>query len=94
MMPPMCQMCRKSSRSNPDEKFKLIYFKLSEEQKEQKVRMKENRMVGHPPGAHWFCLEHAALMKPLKHLEYKDAKAELRKPKGVWERIKIRLGLT
>ncbi|NNE57753.1 MAG: hypothetical protein HKN36_06560 [Hellea sp.] len=88
MMPPSCDLCRKDHHSDPDEKFRLIYFKLTPEQAAKKQRMKDRRMVGHPPGAHWFCAEHFALMEPLQNLEYKQARAELRKPKGVFARIK------
>jgi|GEM_PF-434501 len=86
MMPPECQICGKSIRNAPDEDFKLLYFKRSPEQEETRKRMQESRMVGHPPGAHWFCETHAAQAEELTHLEFKDARFRMRGG-GLWNRL-------
>lgn len=87
-MPPRCSLCGKTSRSSPDEKFRLLYFALTPEQAERKSHMKKNRMIGHPLGAHWFCETDRARAKPLIHLTWAQAKAELAKqtsPETVWD---------
>ena len=74
MMPPRCVLCGKSRRKNPDEKFRLVYFKLTTEQQARKDRMQESRKTGHPPGTHWFCEQHIKRAKALRSLTWGEAK--------------------
>lgn len=57
MRPPRCVICSKVSRSNSDG-FKLVRFKLTEEQEVFNLEMKESNKVGHPRGTDWFCADH------------------------------------
>lgn len=74
MKPPHCSLCDKNLRRNPDEDFSLVRFKLTAEQQARKEKMKEKRMVGHPPGAHWFCEQHAMKAKALRSMTWGEAK--------------------
>ena len=64
MRPPICAVCRK--RFAPSEGGK-IYFKVSEDDKVYKEKLKEPGFTGHPPNLEWFCGKHLAKAK-----EYSD----------------------
>lgn len=74
MMPPRCVLCGKDGRKNPDENFRLVYFRLTAEQQASKDRMKAMGKVGHPPGAHWFCEQHLKRAKALRSRTWSEAK--------------------
>ena len=78
-MPPYCALCRKNHRVNPDEDFNLIRFKLTEDERMEKDKIdaalsRGKPIVGHPPGAYWFCSEHASKVKSLTHLTWPEVK--------------------
>jgi len=54
MKPPKCSLCKKNSRSDPEERFKLLYFKLTPAQTDRHSEIVNAGKVGHKPGAHWF----------------------------------------
>ncbi|MEM8888002.1 MAG: hypothetical protein AAGD28_08450 [Bacteroidota bacterium] len=86
MKPPKCSICSKKF-SPSKEGGGGVYFKLTEEQQARKKRMKEKRMVGHPPGYHWFCEKHIKKAKKYKHLHWPEAKGMILKKSGLFARI-------
>lgn len=86
MMPPHCKLCKKSLRTHSVKDFKLISFKLTDEEAEKVAKIKADAekgrvVLGHPPGRHWFCLEHAKLVSEFKHLTWAEAKKIVTKEK-------------
>jgi hypothetical protein len=63
----MCVICKKRSR-NHSEDFKLIRFKLTDEQRAFNLEMKQMGKTGHPRGRDWFCQDHSERAISLKHL--------------------------
>lgn len=87
MKPPLCSICRKKfspSKSGGSG----VYFKLTKEQQAEKDRMKERRMIGHPPGYHWFCENHIEKARKYKHLHWSEAKSHILKKTGLFNRLK------
>ena len=88
MRPPRCAICKRNHR-NSELEFKLVRFKLTEEEQKAKVAQKARGHVGHPPGVEWFCEEHYKKAKSLKHLSKTEAIAKMRaksspfKPNGI-----------
>jgi hypothetical protein len=60
-MPPICYICQKRFL----EGGKLIYFLETDDDKMQRKRMEDYKMVGHPSNAFWFCDEHSS--EAVKH---------------------------
>ena len=95
MKPPKCSLCKKNSRSHPEERFKLLYFKLTPAQTDRHSEIVNAGKVGHKPGAHWFCAADRQRAKPLTHMTWADAKKELMKesnPKSFWTGSMGRIG--
>ncbi len=84
MMPPHCKLCRKTSRSHPDETFELVRFKLTDEERAKKAEMKARRRVGHPPGTHWFCSSHAKIANQFKQLTWAEALPKIKNADNVF----------
>ncbi len=96
MKPPFCAMCGNNLR-NDEREFELLYFKLTLEEEASNQRMRDNRRVGHPAGAYWFCADHTEQAKTLTHLHIKEAKAIMEqppKPPSLWERFRALFGKT
>lgn len=66
MKPPICCICHK--RLDYPDDGGLIYFKKRRSDKEWQNMMEKKGMVGHPPYAEWFCVEHYKKAKELKNL--------------------------
>ena len=86
MKPPQCSICRKNF--NPGkEGGGGVYFKLNAEEQARKDRMKAERMVGHPPGYHWFCVKHIEKAQKHKNLHWSEAKIQILKKENLFIRF-------
>jgi hypothetical protein len=70
MRPPICDICDKDLTADEGG---LVYFKRRPSDIEWEKRMKEGKMVGHPPYAAWFCGEHHEQARELSHLPINEA---------------------
>lgn len=86
MKPPICSICKKDFRSKIQEGGRIT-FKLTDKEKKRKEEMKERRMVGHPPGLHWFCKRHLAIAKKYRTLTYAEAKPKIIKESFIGYRL-------
>ena len=77
MRPPICAVCSEFA-INEDKKSGLIYFALTDEEKKANERFKEPGFMGHPAGREWFCGNHYAAAKELKHLSSSEAIQKLK----------------
>ncbi|MBN2441100.1 MAG: hypothetical protein JXJ04_07130 [Spirochaetales bacterium] len=77
MQPPICFLCDKDFRHSEGEGG-LIYFALTEKDKEWHNKQREKGFVGHPPEAAWFCGDHYPEAKKLGSLTRPEAMKKLR----------------
>jgi hypothetical protein len=62
MRPPLCAVC------GVEEDCDLVYFRKRKRDEAWQRRMERIKGTGHPPEAEWFCKEHIARARQLKHL--------------------------
>lgn len=67
MKPPRCAYCKSVFRHDPSS-GRLLRFSLSAEDKAFNRSMRDNKHVGHPRGAHWFCKDHYQVAQTCTHL--------------------------
>ena len=87
MKPPICAICRKDFRKSIGEGG-TVSFRLTEEDQAFNQRMKDERMVGHPAGLHWFCGEHYPIAQKYKHLNWAEARKAIKNDSGFLGRLK------
>ena len=76
MKPPICAVCYKEFLDSDE--GGLIYFKKRKSDKKWESAMRKEGLVGHPPYAEWFCVDHYNAAKKLKDLPINEAMAKLR----------------
>ncbi|MCB1207613.1 MAG: hypothetical protein KDN18_25400 [Verrucomicrobiae bacterium] len=68
MQPPICDFCHRDGRDHPTLEFALVTFR-------------DYRPIdrpGHPDGMLWFCEDHVAAARTLKHLDSGPALRRMR----------------
>lgn len=70
MKPPICCICDKHFDINEGG---LVQFKMTENDKLQAERLKQDGFIGHPPAKKWFCSDHIELAKKYSHLTFSEA---------------------
>lgn len=72
MRPPICVICHKDFRDDP-EAGGLVRFRLSEEDRKYNERFSRPGYSGHPRGQHWFCGIHYPIAAQYMHLTWEEA---------------------
>lgn len=81
MRPPICELCgsdfRREDLGSPVS-GSLVYFRETEADAAQRMRMQNTGMVGHPGNAGWFCAAHIRAAEALADRTLSGAMRELR----------------
>ncbi|MDB3940060.1 hypothetical protein N9406_03785 [Verrucomicrobiales bacterium] len=72
MEPPICSLCDRDHRDQPDLDFDLVRF----------TDYEPIDHPGHPKGLHWFCSDHLEAAKTLEYLYSGEALERLRRQFG------------
>jgi len=86
MRPPVCAICRKDFRKEPD-KGGGVYFALSDADKAYNIRFENPDYVGHPAGYEWFCDKHLKRAKKYSNLTLIDALERMNKDLTLIQKI-------
>ncbi len=86
MRPPICAICKKDFRKDP-QSGGTVKFKTTEKEAAQNEKMKNKRMLGHPAGLEWFCKKHIKIAERYKNLTWKEAYPKILKSSNFWTRV-------